>query len=103
MNLDLSYIHGGLKAKWFRIETKGNDYFCRFYINGEKKTKIRSKVGGFSKKKYKTYPKRYLTLLYRYLYFDSKKQLFEFFKCPFTKEDYQEMLSRKGKIKKFNS
>jgi len=99
MSLDLSYVHQGLESKGFKIEEKGRDhYYCRFYINGEIKTKIKSKVGGRSKRKYRTLHDNLVTRIYKSLYFDSKSQFTEFLDCPFTLEAYQSMLSEKGQI-----
>lgn len=97
MRLSLRYLHTKLKSKGFKIETK-DDYYCRFYINGEIKTKIRSKAGGYSKKKYKTLPNSTVSRIYRALHFDSKEQFKEFLDCPFELEDYQKILFEKGLI-----
>jgi len=98
MPLDRLYVHSGLKAKGFEIETDGDHYYCRYYIDGEIKTSIRSKVGGYSRKKYKTLNDALLHRIQRALHFDNKRQFSLFLKCPFTKENYQEMLIEKGLI-----
>jgi len=99
MSLELSFIHQGLGNKGFKIEVRGRDhYYCRFYINGEIKTKIKSKVGGLSRRKYKTLSDNLVVRIYRSLYFDSKNQFVEFLECPYTEEEYQRMLYEKGQI-----
>lgn len=98
MSLDLKDLHKGLKKKWFKIE-KRQDYYCRFYINGQIKTDVRSKVGGYSKEKYKTLGDNIVSQIYKCLHFDNKSQFLQFIECPFTKEKYQEMLLSKEKIR----
>jgi len=99
MALELSYIHGRLKNKGFKItKRRKKDYYCRFYINGEILTSIRSKVGGHSKQKYKTLGDDLVTRVYKTLHFDNKNQFLDFLECPFTLENYQEMLNRKEQI-----
>jgi len=98
MRLDLSYLHKKLESKGFKIEKDKDHYYCRFYINGEIKTKIRSKVGGYDKRKYKTLGDTLITWIYRTLHFDSKTQFKEFLECPFKLEDYQKMLIKKEQI-----
>jgi len=99
MSLELSSLHKSLKSKGFKIETWRQDYYCRFYIDGIIKTKISSKAGGHSKRKYKTLPDSTVARIYKRLWFDNKNQFIEFLDCPFELEDYQRMLFEKGKIK----
>lgn len=98
MVLDLSYVHSGLKGKGFEIEKGGDHYYCRYFIDGEIFTNIRSKVGGHSKRKYKTLNDVLLAQIQRTLHFDDKRQFFEFLECPFTQENYQKMLINKELI-----
>ena len=97
MPLDTLSVRKSLQGKGFRIETN-DDYYCRFYINGEIKTKIRSKVGGYSKRKYKTLHDSIVSRIYKALHFDNKQQFLSFLDCPYTLENYQRMLFEKGLI-----
>ena len=98
MSLDLSFLHRSLKAKGFKIEKEGDHYYCRFYFDDEVKTNIRSKVGGYSKKKYKTLGDPLVTRIYQTLYFDNKKQFIDFLYCPYSREDYERKLLEIGLI-----
>lgn len=98
MSLDLSYLHKRLKNKGFKIEKGRRDFYCRFYIDGVIRTSISSKVGGHSKRKYKTLADSTIARIYRSLWFDNKNQFIEFLDCPFELEDYQRMLLEKGQI-----
>jgi hypothetical protein len=95
MGLDLRYFHTQIKRKWFKIEPDGADIYCWFYRDGKTLTKVRSKAGGHSKQKYKTLNDYTISRIVKCLHFDSKKQFKEFVNCPFTKEQYQDMLIRK--------
>jgi len=99
MSLDLRYIHNRLTKKGFKIEKEGkSDIYCRFYINGEIMTQVRSKAGGHSRKKYKTLGNPIVNRIYKTLHFDNKKQFIDFLECPFSQENYQEMLIIKGQL-----
>jgi len=99
MSLDLRPCHKKLKKKWFKIEDWRDDYYCRFYIDGKIKTTICSKVGGHSKQKYKTLPDWMISKIYKDLHFNNQEQFFGFLDCDPTKENYQQMLLDKGKIR----
>gem|GEM_PF-1174871 len=99
MVLDLAYLHSGLKNKGFRIsKSKKHHYYCRYYANGEIFTSVSSRVGGHSKRTYKTLSDDLVSKIYRTLHFQSKGQFEEFLECPYTKEMYQKMLIRNGHL-----
>lgn len=95
--METQKVRRGLGRKGFLIENDNKDVYCRFYYRGIK-TKIRSKVGGHSKKKYKTYPDIFLAQMKRDLYFDDREQLINFIECPFSQDKYESILIMKGKI-----
>ncbi len=100
MSLDLRYVHKGLTKKGFKIEKEGkSDIYCRFYIDGEIMTPVRSKVGGHSRQKYKTLGDSLVNRIYKTLHFESKNQFIDFLECPFSKENYKKMLIMKGQLK----
>ena len=95
---DAKKIRSGLCCKWFKEET-GGDYYCRFYISGRIKTSVRTKVGGYSPRKYKSLNDWHIAKIVRELYFNDIEQFYGFVNCPFKKEGYQQMLNDKGIIK----
>ncbi len=100
MSLDLRYVHKGLTKKGFKIEKEGkSDIYCRFYIDGEIMTPVRSKVGGHSRQKYKTLGDSLVNRIYKTLHFENKNQFIDFLECPFSKENYKKMLIMKGQLK----
>lgn len=102
MNIELRRVHKKLKKKWFKIDNDRDHYYCRFYKNGEIITDIRSKVGGYSKRKYKTLDDDLISQISKTLHFDDKKQFVGFLDCDPTKEQYQKMLFEKEKIRDCN-
>lgn len=98
MSLDLSFLHKSLKAKGFKIKKEGDHYYGRFYLNDKIVTNVRSKVGGLSKKKYKTLGDPLVSRIYQTLHFDNKKQFMDFLECPYSREDYQGKLLEIGLI-----
>lgn len=97
MSLDLKFVQKGLNNKGFKKEKgKKHHNYYRFYINnGEIQTIIRSKIGGHSKKKYKTLKNSIIERIYKSLYFDNKNQFIDFLECLFELGDYQRMVYRK--------
>ena len=98
MQRDLDAIHSGLQNKGFRIEKDGNDFYCRYYTGEGIMTKVRTKCGGHSKRKYKSLPDNLIFRLYKGLHFDSRKQFSEYVDCPFSQSDYQGLLVKRGKL-----
>lgn len=99
MSLDSRDLRKKLKEKGFKIEKRDNHYYCRFYICGKIMTKISSKVGGYSKTKYKTLGDPLISRIYKSLHFDNKKQFLDFLQCPFELENYQRLLYEKNLIR----
>jgi hypothetical protein len=97
MSFDTRFVRSQFAQKGFKIEEAGKDYYCRYYYDGIK-TNIRTKIGGHSKKKYKIFPPHFYTYMYQSLFFDSKEQLLSFIECPFTEQNYRDLLIKKGKI-----
>jgi hypothetical protein len=95
MGLEKRYFHKQIKEKWFKIEDEGSDFYCRFYIDGKLMTDVRSKAGGHSAKKYRTLHDDIVSRIVKCLHFDNKDQFLKFVDCPFTKEQYQDMLFQK--------
>jgi len=62
-------------------------------------TLVTSKVGGHSRQKYKTLGDSLVNRIYKTLHFESKKQFIDFLECPFSQENYQEILIKKGQLK----
>ena len=100
MPLDLNYLHRNIKKKWFRIKRDRDHLYCWFYLDGTTLTSVRSRCGGHSREEYKTLPDGIVASIWKRLQFDNKDQFFEFLDCPFTKEQYQDMLFQKGVIRR---
>ena len=98
MQRDLNKIHSGLKNKGFQIEKDGDDFYCRYFTREGIMTKVRTKCGGHSKKKYKSLTDTLIFKIYRSLHFDNKGQFADFIDCPFSQGDYQSLLTKKGKL-----
>lgn len=91
-------LRSGLKAKGSRIEKDGGDYYARYYYNGKIRTKVRSKVGGHSKRKYKDLWDELLRLISLSLQLEDKSQLIDLLECPMSQAKYQARLLALKKI-----
>lgn len=86
-----------LKKKGFEQSERDSDHEYYFYYeNGEKTT-------AFTKFSRGTHGKKamgdcLIHMVKEQMKFEKKEQLFQFVDCTFTKEDYREMLFRKGII-----
>ncbi|MBA7655656.1 hypothetical protein ES703_63562 [subsurface metagenome] len=98
MQYDSRDLRSGLKSKGFQITSEGDHYFANFLFDGVIETSVKSKVGGYSKVKYKALHDELLSRIQKSLHFDNVRQLIDYAECDMIQEEYQKMLLKKGKI-----
>ncbi len=94
---DRKRIERALTQKGFIQDTgKNSDHrYYRFMVDG-KESQIRTKISTGTG--YKDYSDSLLKMMRYNLKFDSMKQFKAFIECPFTEEEYRELLLDKGVI-----
>jgi len=86
-----------LKKKGFELSERESDHeYFFFYENGEKTAMFTKFSRGAHGKK--AMGDHLIHMVKEQMRFEKKEQLFSFTECTFTKEDYREMLIRKGLI-----
>lgn len=88
-------IEIALNKKGFEMEDSRDHRFWFFLYKGQR-TEIRTKTSRGSK--YKDYPIGLLKRIKEQLRLDSLNQLKDLVECPIDKEDYEEILKKKGII-----
>jgi len=91
-------LRAGLSRKGLDVTNDRSHYYVRVVLASGMHTKIKSKVGGHSQRKYKDLRDFYLGEIANKLHFESKEQLIEYSECTFDRRDYEVMLAREGYI-----
>ena len=91
-------LRSGLSSKGNYVVKDGRDYYVHVVLASGIRTKIKSKVGGHSKTKYKDLGNYYLGSIADKLHFESKEQLIEYSKCNYSQREYELMLINKGSV-----
>ena len=91
-------LRSGLSSKGNYVAKDGRDYYVHAVLESGIRTKIKSKVGGHSKTKYKDLGNYYLGSIADKLHFESIEQLIEYSECTFDRRDYEAMLARERYI-----
>ncbi len=91
-------LRAGLRQKGFDVTNDRDHYYAFLTLESGIATKIKSKVGGHDKKKYKELDDFYLGKIADKLHFESKAQLIEFSECIFDRRDYEAILASEGYI-----
>ena len=82
-----------LKRKGFDEDLDSDHKRYTFIYNG-----ITTHIGTYLSHGMKDYDKNLMALIKKQLKFDSSKAADNFFDCPFTKENYIQMLIKKGEL-----
>ena len=91
-------LRAGLRRKGFEITNDGDHYWAFLTLRNGLLTRIKSKVGGHSRQKYKDLNDFWLGSIKDKLHFKSISQLIEYSDCPFSQQEYETMLAKNGHI-----
>lgn len=94
MQVERKVIESNLPRKGFVKENTHHRYFYHEYSG--KRTGAYTYTSHGSK--YKDYGVNLLKVMRKHLYLDTIKQVIDLFKCPITKDQYNEILRKKNKL-----